>query len=63
MEDKKSYKDDQEQTEVSDTPKRAAKILQERMRRRRASIGRLIFYIIALIAVLLFMLWLGRARM
>ena len=44
---------------------RAARILQERAekRRRKASLGKLISYIIALILVILLMWWLRRSGM
>ena len=62
MQGEKIDKDDQERTDISNGSTRAARILEARMRKRRsrASVTRLIFYIIALIGVLLFMLWLRR---
>ncbi|MFC1713128.1 hypothetical protein ACFL6S_05640 [Candidatus Poribacteria bacterium] len=62
MQEEKIDKDDQGQTEMSDGSTRAARILEERMRkrRRRASTAKLISYIIALIGVILLMLWLRR---
>ena len=62
MQDEKTNEDSQERTEVSNGSTRAAKILEERMhkRRRRASTARLISYIIALIGVLLLIFWLRR---
>jgi hypothetical protein len=62
MQGDKVNEDSEEQPDVSDSPNRAARILQERMRRRhrRASIAKLISYIIALIGVLLLMFWLRR---
>lgn len=44
---------------------RAFQQIEERLekRRRRASISRLIFYIIALIAIIFLMIWLKRAGM
>ncbi len=60
MQDEKIDKDNQGQTDVSNGSTRAARILAERARkrRRRASLGKLIIYIAALIGVLLLMLWL-----
>ena len=62
MQGEEINEDDQERTDVSDSPKRAARILDERRQKmhRRASIGKLITYIIALIGVLLLMFWLRR---
>lgn len=59
MQEKKS---NGEQTQISDTPSRAEKILQERMekRRRRVSLGKIISYIISLIVVLLLIYLLKR---
>ena len=59
---------DEKNVENDEQPKsgsRAARILQERAekRRRKASIGKLISYIIALIFVLILMWWLRRSGM
>jgi cell division septal protein FtsQ len=57
--------DSAERDELSDRKSSAFRSLEERQekRRRRASRGRLIFYIISLIAVILLMLWLRRSGM
>ena len=62
MEGEKINEDNEEHADSSDSPNRAARILQERMqnRHRRASLGKLISYIIALIGVILLMIWLRR---
>ena len=51
-----------EQTQISDTPSRAERILQERMekRHRKASLGKILSYIISLIIVLLIIYMLKR---
>ena len=53
---------DKHTTEVSETPSRAARLLEQRRekRRRNVSIAKLISYIIALIAVVLLMYMLKR---
>ena len=55
-------KDNEEHTTVSDTPSRAAKLLEQRMekRRRKVSLAKLISYIVALIVVILLMYMLKR---
>ena len=60
--EKEDFAEDEEQDSSSGTPSRAARILQERheRRHRKASVGKLISYIIALIAILLLMFWLKR---
>ena len=57
--------DNMERDEPSDSRSRAFRMIEERMqkRRQRASLGRLISYIIALIFVIFLMLWLRRAAM
>ncbi len=62
VQDEKIDENDQEQTDGSDGSTRAGRILEGRMRKRhrRASVGKLISYLIALIGVLLLMLWLRR---
>lgn|GEM_PF-2689927 len=54
-----------ERDDLSGKKSRASRILEQRLgkRRRRASLGKLISYIIVLIVVILLMLWLKRARM
>ena len=56
-------KDSVDQNSTTDRKSRAARIVEERMekRRRKASLWKLISYIVALIAVRILMLWLRRA--
>lgn len=65
MQREETGKDSTERDKLPDSRSRAAKIMEDRMqkRRRRASLGRLISYIIALIVIILLMLWLRRAGM
>ena len=65
MQPERISRDDVEQGDPSDNKSRAFKTIEERLgkRRRRASLGKLISYIIALIGVILLMLWIKRAGM
>ena len=65
MQPERISRDDVEQDDPSDSKSRAFKTIEERLekRRRRASLGKLISYIIALIGVILLMLWIKRAGM
>ena len=62
VQDEKIGEDDQEQVNVSDSPTRAARILEQRMhkRHRQASTFKLVIYVIALIVVLLLIFLLRR---
>ena len=63
MQREKNGEDNVEQDNQPESRSRAAKIIEERMAKRRskASVGRLIAYIIALIVVLTLMILLRRA--
>lgn len=60
MEEEKTDQDDQEKTDVSNGSTRAARLLEERNRKRhrKASLGKLIVYVIALIGIIVLMIWL-----
>lgn len=60
MEEEKTDQDDQEKTDVSNGSTRAARLLEERSRKRyrKASLGKLIVYVIALIGIIVLMIWL-----
>ena len=60
MENENIDQDDQEKTDVSDGSTRAARLLAEksRKRHRKASLGKLIVYIFALIGIIVLMIWL-----
>ncbi len=60
MEEKKRGQDDQAKTDISDGSTRAARILAERNRKRhsKASLGKLVVYVVALIGIILLMIWL-----
>ena len=62
MQEDKVNKDNEEHTEISNTPSRAARLLEQRIkkRRRQVSFAKLISYIIALIVVILLMYLLKR---
>ncbi len=62
MQEEETRDDNGEQARASETPVRSARLLEQRMEKRRhkTSTGKLISYIIALIAVLLFMYLLKR---
>lgn len=60
MQDEKVDQDDQEKTDVSDGSTLAARLLAEKSRKRyrKASLGKLIVYVIALIGIIVLMIWL-----
>jgi predicted nucleic acid-binding Zn ribbon protein len=55
--------DNEERDEVVENKSRAFETIEKRMakRRQRGSIGKLIFYVIALIIVIILMFWLRRS--
>ena len=62
---KKSKEDKTKQEDLSDNKSPAFRAIEQRIekRHRRASLGKLISYIIALILVIILMLWLRRSGM